>query len=117
MPDGGRLIGELMRHPLAALFIAQGLRVHWQGLDKAAHQLGPLTKPDVAIAGMAGAAIFAASHVLLEQGQAELGGEAIEHLHGPRQIRLAGYANESGVKIDAGQSIGKGIDTLPQRPF
>ncbi|MNF99471.1 hypothetical protein D3C84_823680 [compost metagenome] len=71
-PDRRGLVGELVRHSLAALFIAQLLRVYRECLDQTTYPLGALTQPDVGIAGEAGGAIFAAAHILLEQGQGEL---------------------------------------------
>jgi len=66
---------------------------------------------------MGEAAILAAADVLLEQVLGQLGGEPIELLHGPDQIVLAAVTSKSGVKVDAGQRVAKGIDALPQRSF
>ncbi|MNE30441.1 hypothetical protein D3C77_308990 [compost metagenome] len=116
-PDRGGLVGERVRHPFTAIVITQQLRVDRDRLDKTAHPLGALAQPDIGIASVAGGAIFAAAYELLEQGEGELWGQAIELLNGPDQIALTRSTNECGVKIDAGQRVGEKVDTLPQGLF
>ncbi|MND72632.1 hypothetical protein D3C80_641870 [compost metagenome] len=72
-PDRRCLVGELVRHPLAAVVIAQLLRVDRDRLEQTSHPLGAFAQPDIGIARVAEGTVLAALNVLLEQSLGELG--------------------------------------------